>query len=58
MNRILRTIVLILGITSLALCGPGGPIPMAPEIDPGSAMSAVALVSAGLLMLSRRRKQR
>ena len=32
----------------------GGPIPSAPEIDPGSITSALALLTGGALMLRRR----
>lgn len=34
----------------------GGPLPSAPEIDPGSAASALTLLAGGVLLLRRRLK--
>jgi hypothetical protein len=49
------------GLVLVALCGvtlAGGPVsPAAPEIDAGSALSALTLLSGGILMLTDRRKK-
>ncbi len=47
--------LLLLGASTLALAAP--PPTNAPEIDPGSAVSALALLSGTVLMVRSRRKQ-
>jgi uncharacterized protein (TIGR03382 family) len=51
--RILVGILLAVGMASLALAQPPTPIG-APEIDPGSAISALAILG-GVVLLRRRR---
>ena len=53
-NRLSALVLLLIG-TSVALLANPGP-PAAPEIDPGSAVSALALVSGALLVIRGRRK--
>ncbi len=56
MYRISGTILLFLGTASLALAGGGGFGLPAPEIDPGSAVSALTLASGVMLLIRGRRK--
>jgi hypothetical protein len=53
MLRFVGTTLLFLGVAGIALARVG---PAAPEIDPGSAVSALALVSGALLVIRGRRK--
>ena len=56
MKKILSFALLLLGMAgSLMAQGPG--FPGAPEIDPGSAVSALVLLSGSLLVLRARRKR-
>jgi hypothetical protein len=47
-------VLIVLLTASVAFAG-GGPAPV-PEIDPGTGVSALALLSGGLLLLRSRRK--
>lgn len=49
--RILTSLLLLLGTAGFALAGA-----TVPEIDGGSAVAAVALISGGILVLRSRRK--
>ncbi len=53
MTQFTGRILLLLGVAGVALATPVG---FAPEIDPGSAVSALALVSGALLVIRNRRK--
>jgi hypothetical protein len=53
MMRFAGTILLFLGVAGAALAGVHPP---APEIDPGSAVSALTLLSGALLVIRGRRK--
>ena len=55
MNKTVGMILLLLGVVSVAVAGGNSPFP-APEIDPGSAVSALTLVSGALLVIRGRRK--
>ena len=52
MNKIVGMMLLLVGLSGLALATPVG----APEIDPGSAASAIALLGGALLVIRGRRK--
>lgn len=52
MIKALGTMLLLAGTASFAVAG----VHLAPEIDPGSAVSAVALLSGALLVIRGRRK--
>ena len=53
-----KTVGLMLILTAMAAKADAGapPPPTAPEIDPGSVLSAMALLGGGLLMLTDRRR--
>lgn len=52
MNKTVGMILLLIGLTAVAMA-----IPVAPEIDPGTSINAVALLSGALILTrSRRRK--
>lgn len=51
--KVLGTMLLLVGVAGLALAQP---VPT-PEIDPGSAGTAVALLSGALLVIRARRKK-
>lgn len=51
-------VLLIAGTTMVALAGPPGFGASVPEIDPGSAVSVVALLTSGLLMFRKRSNKR
>ncbi len=53
MYKILGLTLLFIGAASFALAGPAA----APEIDGGSAASAIALLTGSLLVLRARRKK-
>ena len=46
--------MLVIGAVSASVALAGGPPPSAPEIDPGSATSALALLAGGVLLLKSR----
>jgi hypothetical protein len=56
-TKITATVLLLFGTAVVGLAGPPGfgPSPV-PEIDPGSAMSGLLLLSAALVMIRGRRK--
>jgi len=55
--RMLRMMLLIVGLSGFATAYPTTPNPTSvPEIDPGSATTAFALVSGTVLVLRGRRK--
>lgn len=54
--RAFGLLVLVAGIGNVALAG--GPVVGAPEIDPGSMASALALLSGGVLILTGRRPRK
>ena len=51
-RKLVGMLLLGLGVAGLALANPGAPVP---EIDPGSVVSALTLLSAALLLRGRRR---
>ena len=53
MRKLTGMLLLVLGTASFALAGVG-PICAAPEVDPGSAASALTIL-AGVLMVRKRR---
>ena len=58
MTRFLVLGVLVLGFSGFALAQhTGGAADTAPEIDPGQAVSALALVSGSVMVIRGRRKQ-
>lgn len=54
MSRVAGTILMLIGAAGAALAGPHGFA--APEIDPGSAASGLALISGALIVIRGRRK--
>jgi hypothetical protein len=52
MRKLFGMMLLVAGSSAVALA-----FPAAPEIDPASAASAVALIAGGLLMINTRRKK-
>jgi hypothetical protein len=50
-------LLFVAGVPQLIADGPGGDPSGAPEIDPGTASSAIGLLVGGLLMLSARRRR-
>jgi hypothetical protein len=55
MRKAIGLALFLLGATSVLLAQPGAPA--APEIDPGSAGTAIALLSGTLLMIRGRRRK-
>ena len=55
MRKIIGMLLLGLAVAELALANPGGLGPATPEIDPGSVVSALTLLSGALLLRRRRR---
>ena len=57
--RIFGTMLLLVGLAGFATATyPGvNPLASAPEIDPGSATTALALVSGGMMVIHGRRKK-
>jgi hypothetical protein len=53
MKKILGFVMLLLGMAGSLMARPGP----APEIDPGSGLAALALLSGGLLVLRAARKR-
>lgn len=51
MRKVLAVALVVLGVAGVAMATP------VPEIDPGSAGSAVALIAGALLMFSARRNK-
>ncbi len=56
MNRSLKLALLVAAFAGAALCMPPPPPPSVPEIDPGSAASALALLAGVLLVFRARRR--
>jgi hypothetical protein len=54
-GKVIGFVLLAIGASSFAFAGNGGF--GVPEIDPGSAVSVVAMLSGGLLMVRGRRKK-
>lgn len=54
MVKAIATITILLGVTTAAMAGGAGFGATVPEIDPGTAVSALALLSTGLFMVRRR----
>jgi uncharacterized protein (TIGR03382 family) len=53
--RMLVGILLVVGMATLALAQPPGPRQLsAPEVDPGSAISALAILGGAVLLRRRR----
>lgn len=50
-------VVVLAAISGLSYAG-AGPPPSTPEIDPGSMLSALTLLSGGLLLITDRRKSK
>jgi hypothetical protein len=56
--KLLGIVLLVVGMSGVALAGAGPWAPAAvPEIDPGSVVRAVALLSGGLLLVKIRRRK-
>ena len=53
MNRIVGLTLILIGVAAVALAAPAGG---SPEIDPGSAGSALALLTGAALVIRGRRK--
>jgi len=56
MRKAVGLALVLLGAASVLLAQPGAPLG-APEIDPGSAGTAIALLSGGLLVIRGRRRK-
>jgi hypothetical protein len=54
MRKAIGLVLILLGATAALLAVPGAP---APEIDPGSAGTAIALLSGSLLVIRGRRRK-
>jgi hypothetical protein len=54
-RKLTGMILLIAGVATIALASPG-PLPAAPEIDPGSCTTALALIGGAWLVVRGRRK--
>jgi hypothetical protein len=57
MKKLIMILMLILGLAGMLMARPERGGHDAPEIDPGSAVSAIALLS-GMLLVTRGRRQR
>jgi hypothetical protein len=57
MTKLLSLSLLVVGMSFSQPVGPSAPIPIskAPEIDPGQAAGALALLSAGILIMRRKK---
>ncbi len=55
MTKLIGVLLLFVGVAGIAVAGPNGF--SAPEIDPSSAISVLALLGSGLLMVRTRYKR-